>query len=228
LDLHDQPSAQEYFAHPGPHGFKESIQKTKDGLDVVLAPCESYPYANAATAPPEEARSIRSLVIASYALNYGAILLDLPSGEGAWTLQPLLVANQVLIISRPTLDGIRSVAHIARLLTDHLQSDHRIPKESIFVVLNQRTKHSTYTASSFHEKGANEYGWFPPILATIDYDPIIPQAQDAARPAVNVSEDLGKNVASMVDAFYGNLHSGAKNGRLKGRNFLGIRVRMGE
>jgi cellulose biosynthesis protein BcsQ len=228
LDIRYQPSAQEFFAQPGPLGFKESIQTTKDGLDVVIAPCESYTYANVATAGPEDARSIRSLVITSYAFNYGAILLDLPSGEGAWTMQPLLAANLVLIVSRPTLDGIRATAHTARLLTENLQSNHRVPKENIFVVLNQRTKNSTFTASSFHQKGANEYGWFPPVLTTIDFDPVIPQAQDAARPAINVSEDLGKNIAGLADTFYGDLNQGSKNGRYKGRSFMGIRIRMGE
>ena len=228
LDIRYQPSAQEFFAHPGPNGFKESIQHTRDGLDVVIAPCESYTYANAAITAPEAAHSIRSLVITSYAFNYGAILLDLPASEEAWTMQPLLAANLVLVVSRPTLDGIRATAHTARLLTENLQSNHRIPKENIFVVLNQRTKHSTFTASSFHQKGAHQYGWFPPVLTTIDYDPLVPQAQDASRPAVNVAEDLGKNIAALADMFYGNLHLSAKNGRPKGRSFLGIRVRMGD
>ncbi len=228
LDLRYQPSAQEFFAHPGPHGFKESVQQTKDGLDVVIAPCKSYAYANIATTIPEAAHSIRSLVITSYAFNYGAILLDLPSSEEAWTMQPLMAANLVLIVSRPTLDGVRATAHTARLLTENLQSNHRIPKESIFVVLNQRTKHSTFTASSFHQKGANQYGWFPPVLTTIDYDPLIPAVQDAGRPAVNVAEDLGKNIAALADMFYGNLQLSSKNGRSKARSFLGIRVRVGD
>ncbi len=227
LDMHYQPSAQEFFAHPGSPGFKESIQTTKDGLDVVVAPCKSYTYANAATASPGEPASIRSLVITSYAFNYGAILLDLPAGEGAWTMQPLLAANLVIIVARPTLDGVRATAHVSKLLTESLQSNHRIPRENIFVVLNQRTKQSNYTASSFHQKGANQFGWFPPVMTTIDYDPVIPQAQDQARPAVNVSEDLGKNIAALADTFYGNLHNASTNGRHKGRSFMGIRVRMG-
>jgi cellulose biosynthesis protein BcsQ len=227
LNLRYQPSAQEFFSHPGPNGFKESVQQTRDGLDVVIAPSESYPYANAAIIEPHDPRSIRSLVIASYAFNYGAILLDLPSGEGAWTMQLLLAANLVLIVSRPTLLGVRASAHVARLLTENLTSNHRIPKDSIAILLNQRTKHSTFTASDFHQRGAKEYGWFPPVLATIDYDPVIPQAQDLARPAVNVSEDLGKNMVGLADTFFGDLQPDSGNGRYKGRSFMGIRIRMG-
>lgn len=227
LDIRSQPSAQEFFTQPGPLGFKEAIQTTKDGLDVVVPPSASYSFANAALVSPEDPHSIRSLVVTSYAFNYGAILLDLPAGEGAWTLQPLLVANLVFIVSRPTLEGIRATAHFARLLTEDLQCDHRVPKESIFVILNQRTKNSTFTASSFHKKGSDEYGWFPPVMATIDFDPVIPQAQDAARPAVNVSEDLGRSIAGIVDTFYGNPDHGGNHNHHKGRSFLGIRVRMG-
>lgn len=228
LGVRYQPDAQEFFTHPGPAGFKSAVQTTRDGLDVIIAPPESYPYANAAAASPEEARSIRSLVIAAYAFHYGAILLDLPSGESAWTLQPLLAANTVLIVARPTTDGIRAASHAARLLTEHLHRDHRLPRESIFVVLNQRTKQSSYTASSFHQDGAKYSGWFPPVLATIDFDPTIPQAQDAVRPAVNVSESLGKNVVGLADTLFGDAFLQPGNGRVKKRSFLGIRVRLGD
>ena len=110
LDARYQPNVQEFYTHPGPTGFREALQTTKDDLDVVVAPSESYAYANIGTIAPEDQRSIRSLVITSYAFNYGAILLDLPSGESAWTMQPLLVANLVLIVARPTLDGVRATA----------------------------------------------------------------------------------------------------------------------
>ena len=57
---------------------------------------------------------------------------------------------------------------------------------------------------------------------------MIPQAQDATRPAVNVSEDLGKNVAGLADTLFGNLQKPSSNGHYKGRSFMGIRIRMGE
>jgi hypothetical protein len=68
------------------------------------------------------------------------------------------VPDDAALISRQfsidhlTLDGIRATAHTARLLTENLQINHRIPKENIFVVLNQRTKQSTFTAATFHKK----------------------------------------------------------------------------
>lgn len=226
LGIRSQPSAQEYFAQPGPSGFKEALQTTRDDLEVILAPSSSFTYAHAMLPRPEESQSIRSLVVSGFSFNYGAILLDLPSGESAWTLQPLLVANVVLIISRPTLEGIRATAHTVRLLTEDLQVSHRLPKESLFLVLNQRSQQSTFTASSFHKKGAEEYGWFPPILTTIDYDPRVPQAQDACRPPVSISEDLGKQVAGLVDTFYANSQMAGKDGHFKGRSFLGVRIRM--
>ena len=62
---------------------------------------------------------------------------------------------------------------------------------------------------------------------TIDYDALIPQAQDTARPAVNASEELGKSVAGLADTLFGNLQGAPLNGRHKGRSFLGIRFRVG-
>ena len=74
----------------------------------------------------------------------------------------------------------------------------------------------------------NYAGWFPPVLATIDYDPSISQAQDAARPAVNVSETLAKNVTGLTDTLFGDAIVTHSNGRAKGRSFLGVRFRLGD
>jgi hypothetical protein len=47
------------------------------------SPCESYTYASVGYSRSRSGALIRSLVITSYAFNYGAILLDLPVGESA-------------------------------------------------------------------------------------------------------------------------------------------------
>ena len=37
-------------------------------------------------------------------------------------MQPLLAANLVIIVARPTLDGVRATAHVSKLLTESLQA----------------------------------------------------------------------------------------------------------
>ena len=129
LGVRYQPSAQEYFSHPGPGGFKAGLFKPPRWAGRDDRPGQNPTLTQM---PLQQSRkkhcSIRSLVITSYAFQYGAILLDLPSGESAWTMQPLLAASTVMIVSRPTLDGVRATAHVARLLTEYLHSDHRLPQ----------------------------------------------------------------------------------------------------
>ena len=125
------------------------------------------------------------------------------------------------------MDGIRAVAHLSQLLTEKLDPQHRVPKDGLFVVLNQRTARSTFTATAFNQEGAAYAGWFPPVLATLDYDPVIPQAQDAGRPAASMSEVLSKAVSGLADAFYGNAQGVPGGLRSKGVNILGVRIRTG-
>ena len=87
-------------------GFKDAIQTTADGLDVIIAPPESTAYA-AAVRDGEQAK-IHDLVNEAYHHHYAAILLDLPSDESAWMLQPLRVANTIVLVSRPTTEGVRA------------------------------------------------------------------------------------------------------------------------
>ncbi len=215
LGLRYVPNASEFFARPE-GGIQDAVQSTPDGLDVVIAPPDTYAYAQAVDVERGAANSIRSLVMSSYMLHYGAILLDLPDGESTWMMQALLAANTVVIVSRPTLEGIKATAHIAQLITEKLVSDHRIPKEGIFVALNQRTPKTAFTPTQFSQEGATQYGWFPPVLATIDYDPAVSQAQDAGRPAASVSEALGKGAQVLADAFYAGVVGEHKNGKGKG------------
>ncbi len=90
------PSAAEYLQRTE-GGFQDAIQTTADGLDGIIAPPESTAYA-AATRESEQGK-IHDLVNEAYRHHYAAILLDLPSDESAWMLQPLRVANTVVLVA---------------------------------------------------------------------------------------------------------------------------------
>ncbi len=229
LKMRYNPSAGEFFARPET-GFRDALQSKEGVLDVIIAPSDSYAYARAAQVPPDQPNSIRSLVLAAYMQGYGAILMDLPAGEGPWMIQPLLASNTVVVVSRPTLDGIKAVGHLSDLITNKLASEHRISKEMMFTVLNQRTDKTAFTASQFVQEGTATYSWVPPVLATIDYDRKITQAQDASRPASTVSDTLQKGVRVLADSFYGSTASvdaapGSKRSR-GGFGFGGLRIRV--
>jgi MinD-like ATPase involved in chromosome partitioning or flagellar assembly len=200
-------------------GFPDAVQSTADGLDVIIAPPESTAYA-AAVRDGEQTRIHDLVNLASHQL-YAAILLDLPCGESAWMLQPLRVANTVVLVSRPTLEGIRACAHILKLLTEVLGAAHRFNREAFFLVLNHRSPKTVYTAPAFASELAKTSGWTPPVLAVVDEDPEITRAQDSSHPACSASESLGRAAATLVETFYGQtrgpetLRRGFRLGRIR-------------
>ena len=214
------PSAAEFLQRTE-GGFQDAIQSTADGLDLIIAPPESTAYA-AATRDGEQAK-IHALITEAYKHHYAAILLDLPAGESAWMMQPLRAASTVLLVSRPTMEGVRAVGHILKLLTEVVGSQHRFGKEAFFLVLNQRTPRSIFTANAFAGEVAKYAGWSPPVIATVEHDPAIPRAQDEGRPAVVASESLGRAAATLVETFYGTARGGEP--LRKGFKLGGIRIR---
>src|SRR5258706_2170798 len=212
------PTADEFLQRTE-GGFRDCIQTTPDGLDVIIAPPESTAHASA-TKDGEQTK-IHALVTEAYKNNYAAILLDLPCGESAWMLQPLRAASTLLLISRPTTEGVRAVGHLLKLLTEVVGSQHRFGRDAFFLILNQRTPKSIYTATAFAGEVAKYAGWSPPVLTSVDYDPAVARAQDDGRPAVIASETLGRAAATLVETFYGtargpeSLRKGFKIGGLK-------------
>lgn len=194
------PNASE-FLQRSEGGFNDAIQSTADGLDVVVAPSESTLYA-AAMGETGKSR-LHDLVTEAYRLHYAALLLDLPAGESAWMLQPLRAASNVVLVSRPTTEGVRATGHLLRLLTEVIGPQFRFGRESFYLVLNQRTPKSIYTPTAFTGEVARYAGWSPPVVATLEHDPTIPRAQDDGRPAAAASDTLGKAAATLADTFYG-------------------------
>ena len=197
------PNAMECFARPG-DGFAAAIQSRED-LDVILAPENSVEYQRAAefsTADKSDPASIYSLVMSSWTRNYAAVLLDLPAGEQPWGLQGLMAANTAVIVSRCTLADMTATRHSIVLLLERLVGEHRIPREAIFLVLNQVSEHSPISARGFHDELANGYGWAPPVAAVIPYLPAISHAQDNQVPAVTRVDALAKAMHNLAEALY--------------------------
>lgn len=197
------PNAMEYFARPG-DGFAASLQ-TREGLDVLLSPENSVDYQKAAeysSAHKAEPDSIYSLVMAAWTRNYAAVLLDLPTGEQPWSLQGIAAANTAVIVSRCTLADMAAARHTLILLLERLVGEHRIPREAIYLVLNQVNDRSPISLRGFHDELVSSYGWAPPVAAVIPYNPAISQAQDEQIPAITRVEDLAKGVRSLADFLF--------------------------
>ena len=197
------PNAMEYFARPG-DGFTGSLQH-REGLDVLMAPENSIDYQKAAeysAGHKIEPQSIYSLVMASWTRNYAAVLLDLPSGEQPWSLQGLTAANTAVIVARSTIADLTAVRHTLILLLERLVGEHRIPREFIYLVLNQVNEKGMLSPSSFHADLASGYGWAPPVAAVIPYLPAITQAQDEMIPAVTRVDALAKPIRNLAETLF--------------------------
>jgi cellulose biosynthesis protein BcsQ len=203
LRLRYAPNAMEYFARPG-DGFAAALQN-REGLDILLAPENSLDYQKAAefsTGHKSDPASIYSLAMAAWTRNYAAVLLDLPSGEHPWSLQGITAANTAVIVARCTLADMTATRHTLILLLERLIGEHRIPREAIYLVLNQVNERSPISARGFHDELVAGYGWAPPVAAVIPYLPAIGQAQDEQIPAVTRVDALARAVHYLSEALF--------------------------
>jgi arsenite-transporting ATPase len=213
--IRETPNAREFFVQPGRQGFDNASQSVGETLRILLAPQDEAGYLEAERrsvrslsgdpggSSEDVSKSIRNLVAMSYQQMVPVVLLDLPTGSGAWTYHALSACNTVLIVSRPTLDGLNTSAYLINVLTKMFGAEHQFQRESIFMVLNRYTAKSTYSPAQFASATADlAGGWCPPILATIPEDPAIPASMDAQRPPCDVSEALSRSTAAIADTFW--------------------------
>lgn len=233
MRLNYAPTSAEFFARPGKSGLQDSLQSFKGGgetFQVLLAPQETRQYLEAAErseravqlnpTAQDLAASIVELVRTAYTMMYAGIILDLPVGAGPWTWHPLGLANNVLIVARPTLDSLKAVGHTTHILTTMLAAEHQFQRETIFVILNMHTPNSGFTPTTFHREAEEAFGWCPPVIATFEYDPGVSAAQDAQRPVAEVVDTFNKGIQGLTEFFWKGT-SGMEPGKAKGKK-LGI------
>lgn len=204
LRLRYIPSMTEFFERPGRASIQSAIQRL-EGLDVIVAPDNSLEYLRMGqvvdTAAPN---SIYAGLTAAEDGSYAAMIMDLPGAETPWMLHPLYFANQLLIVARPTMADLFATRHTLSAL-GILGS--KLPRESIYLVLNQGSETSPFTPRQFLEELASALDWAPPIAAVIEHDPNILAAQNQRVPAVTRSEKLTRGVRQIIS----NLFPGMEN-----------------
>lgn len=230
LKLHYEPCAEEFFARPS-EGIGSCLQQ-REGLEVLVAPENTKDYMRNASLSENEMNasgSIYSLVMATWTRNHAAVLLDLPGEEGAWTLQPLGAANSVVIVARPTLADMAAVRHTLLLLFERLADKHRVPRDAMYLVLNQVSERSTMTPHAWHQELAATAPWAPPIAAVIPFDPGVTLAQDREVPPVTCVEGFAQGIRMLQSALFpGSALEAEQERRRTVFHVPGIRVRIGK
>jgi cellulose biosynthesis protein BcsQ len=229
LKLKRAPNSMNYYRRPGPEGFQASIQK-KDDLHVILSP-NDFVLASQ-VAQNQHPGTIQSLIQTAWTSGYGAIVMDLPPTEEAWAIAPLLLANTLILVALPGYtDQVKTVQTI-KLLTETLAGQHRIPKENIFIVLNQFNRETDNLLPDAFHQGAASFleGWFPPVLTTIPFSPRVRPLQNEGKMPIVFDDAFGGGVRSLISAFYPNLSGGAANAVKqaagKGLSLFGLKLKV--
>jgi Flp pilus assembly CpaE family ATPase len=208
LRLRYLPNLTEYFDRPGKASFQAALQR-RENLEVLVAPEASVEYmkilesSNRGTGEG----SINGMLIDSEDGRYAAIVMDVPSSEDLWMAHSIIFANYALIVARPTLADLAATRHTLNLLLSGLKSEKRLARESIYLVLNQFTDRSGFTARSFQDELAGTVGWAPPIAAVIPYDLAITQAQDQGIPPVTRVDGFARGIRSLIGVLFPNVGS---------------------
>jgi cellulose biosynthesis protein BcsQ len=231
LKLKRAPNSMNYYRRPGPEGFQASIQK-KDDLHVILSPNDFV--LSGQVAQNQHPGNIQGLVQTAWTAGYGAIVMDLPPTEEAWAVAPLLLANTLILVALPGYTDQVKMVQTVKLLTETLAGQHRIPKENMFIVLNQfNCGTDNLLPDAFHQ-GASGFlnGWFPPVLTTIPYSPRVRPLQNEGKLPIIMDDEFGNGIRSLISAFYPNLTGvGGAAGTVKaaaGKAFslFGVRLKM--
>ena len=159
LRLRYLPNLTEYFDRPGKASFQSALQR-RENLEVLVAPKSSVEYMKILEGSSRGTGegSINGMLIDSEDGRYAAIVMDVPSNEDLWMAHSIIFANYALIVARPTLADLAAARHTLNLLLSGLKSEKRLARESIYLVLNQFTDRSGFTARSFQDELAGTVG----------------------------------------------------------------------
>ncbi|MGC8946003.1 MAG: AAA family ATPase [Anaerolineae bacterium] len=211
LHLPPYPNQGLFYENPTLEALRGGLQK-KDALDILLCVPDDLVADAVARRDPSDRGSIRSLVMTAAMGGWAALVLDLPPDiSSEWALQPLLAANTVFLLARPTIADANKMLQVHQLLTRRLAAEHAVPRENIFIVLNMCTKDDNISPAAFTRMLQEASGdSVPPVVAVIPHDVAVPAIQNAGELPLLRSDAFRKAVEGVVDIFYRGVTPGDK------------------
>lgn len=195
--LKPEPNITHWWSNPTPEGIKLAVQKL-DTLDVLAGFPDVLSETQAAFAPPEALNSIpRLITTAAHYLGYAVIVIDAP--PSALAASAISASNSLILVARPSLEGILRTVEAYRTVVERLAGEHRIPAENIFLVLNRMG--GRLSADEWHRAASQALGRsFPPVLAQIPDNPEIGMAHDKRRLPLLTSDEFNRGLRPLADA----------------------------
>ena len=194
--LKPEPNITQWWNNPTPEGIKLAIQKL-DTLDVLPGFPDVLSEAQAINTPREAPNSIPNLITkAAHYAGYAVIVIDAPPSALAATA--ISVSNTLVMVARPSLEGVMRTVEAYRTVVERLEGEHRIPNDRVFVVLNRIG--NRLAAEEWHRAATSSLGRpFPPIIAQIPDTPAVGNSQDSRRLPIVTVEEFSRTLRPLAD-----------------------------
>ncbi len=222
LGLKPEPNLNHWRANPTAEGLKLALQKV-DTLDVLAGFPDVLSEARAINTPLDAPESIPKLVLTAAYMGYAVIVLDAP--PTALASAALSAANTLVLVARPSLEGVMRTVEAYRTVVERLAGEHHIPASGVYVALNRMG--GRMSADEWHKAASALLGRpFPPVMAQIPDEARVGEAQDARKIPLNVSDTFARGLKPLADALVqGAATAQSSNGR-KTFEIFGVRVKL--
>jgi cellulose biosynthesis protein BcsQ len=225
LGLKPEPNLNHWRANPSAEGLKLALQKV-DTLDVLAGFPDVLSEARAITTPLDAPESVPKLVLTAAYMGYAAIVLDAP--PTALASAALAAANTLVLVARPSLEGVMRTVEAYRTVVERLAGEHHIPASGVYVVLNRMG--GRMTLDEWHKAASALLGRpFPPVVAQIPDEPRVGEAQDGRRIPLNVSDAFARGLKPLADVLFspqGAAQAQANGNGKKAFEIFGVRVKV--
>ncbi len=225
LGLKPEPNLNNWRANPTAEGLKLALQKV-DTLDVLAGFPDVLSEAQALNTALDDPASFPKLVMTAAYMGYAVIILDAP--PTALASAAIAAANTLVLVARPSLEGVMRTVEAYRTVVERLAGEHRIAPNGVYVALNRVG--GRMGVDDWHKAASSLLGRsFPPVLAQIPDDPKVGDAQDARKLPLHLSDSFTRGLKPLADALFAResvqeAAEGRKNGSGK-KSFFGVRVR---
>jgi cellulose biosynthesis protein BcsQ len=196
LSLKKEPNLSHWRANPTPEGLKAAIQK-KDALDVLAGFPDVLSEAQAISTPVDAPNSLDRLVNQAIRSEYAVIVLDAP--PTALAANAIAAANTLVLVARPSLEGVMRTVEAYRTVVERLAGQHTIPHNGVYVALNRVG--ARLDGGEWHRSASQLLGRsFPAIVAQIPDDPRVGAAQDNRALPLMASDEFARALKPLADA----------------------------
>ena len=141
--------------------------------------------------------SLEKLVYQAIRSEYAVLILDAP--PTALAASAIAAANTLVMVARPSLEGVMRTVEAYRTVVERLAGQHAIPHNGVYVVLNRVG--GRLDGGEWHRSASQLLGRaFPPIVAQIPDDPRVGAAQDNRSLPLLASDDFARALKPLADA----------------------------